>query len=224
MDTVVSYSSLNRTYIIITFIVFAAFAYATVILNSMFMTEVASYGDCNDPWALYLNDGLRNKCVSSKQTDELKSHQQKFQTDATEIKSNIAKIRTKIQATDDEHVALQEYIKQRNEEKWARVKQTVSDLSGTVGSIKTKYKENADALNALVSDYNASIETNAELLVEVGNNLVKKLTQNIYTPKWTTKRKSLVDSYNKIVKYVTKNPGPGTLNPLSNDAINGKRQ
>lgn len=186
----------------------------------MFMTEIASHGDCNDPWALYLNDGLRNKCVSSKQIDELKSHQQQFQNDAKEIKANIAKIKNKIQETDDEHEALQKYIKQRNEEKWASVKQTVSDLSGTVLSIKTKYKENAEKLNTLVDDYNTSIATNAELLVQVGNNLVTKLTQNIYTPNWTTKRKSLVNSYNKIKNKVSL----GGLSTLSPDAINGKRQ
>jgi hypothetical protein len=205
----------------------------------MFMTEIASHGDCNDPWALYLNDGLRNKCVSSKQIDELKSHQKQFQNDSTEIKANITKIRNKIQETDDEHEALQAYIKLKNEEKWASVKQTVSDLSGTVLSIKTKYKENAEKLNTLVNDYNTSIATNAELLVQVGNNLVDKLTKNIYTPNWTTKRKTLVDSYNKIVEYITKNPipkgiegasenigstVPSSLNPLSSDAINGKTQ
>ena len=131
------------------------------------------------------------------------------------------------------------YIKLKNEEKWASVKQTVSDLSGTVLSIKTKYKENAEKLNTLVNDYNTSIATNAELLVQVGNNLVTKLKQNIYTPNWTTKRKTLVNSYNKIVEYITKNPipkgiegasenlgstVPSTLSPLTTDEINGKTQ
>lgn len=226
MDTVVSYSSLNKTYILVTFIVIIAFAYAIVVLNSRFITEIASHGDCNDPWALYLNNGLRNKCVSSKQTDELKSHQQQFQRDATEITNNIAKIQTKIQTTDEEHAALQEYIRARNAEKWANVKQTVTNLSGTVESIKTKYNENADALKALINSYNTSIATNSELLVEVGNNLVAKLTRNIYTPKWSKQRAELVDSYNKIANYITQgNSVPGTtLATLSSDAINGKRQ
>jgi len=239
MDTVVSYWSLNKTYIIITILVLSVFAYSVAVLHTMFIVEVASHGNCDDPWALYLNDGIRNKCISTKQTNELKSQQAQFERDTEAIAQNIDRIKTKIQETDTMHDELQRRIQERNAQKWANVKQTITDLSGTVVSIQTKYRENKDALEKIINDYDTAIQTNAELLVQVGNNLVKKLTQNVYTPNWAKQRGNLVDAYNTILEYFAKTSGSlsgsaqsGTsgslvktpLQPLSAEVMKGKKQ
>jgi septal ring factor EnvC (AmiA/AmiB activator) len=231
MDTVVSYWSLNKTYIIITILVLSVFAYSVAVLHTMFIVEVASHGNCDDPWALYLNDGIRNKCISTKQSNELKSQQAQFERDTEAIAQNISRIKTKIQETDAMHDELQRRIQERNAQKWANVKQTITDLSGTVVSIQTKYRENKDALEKIINDYDTAIQTNAELLVQVGNNLVKKLTQNVYTPNWAKQRGNLVDAYNTILEYFAKTADAKTsgstanpLQPLSAEVMKGKKQ
>lgn len=231
MDTVVSYWSLNKTYIIITILVLSVFAYSVAVLHTMFIVEVASHGNCDDPWALYLNDGIRNKCISTKQSNELKSQQAQFERDTEAIAQNIDRIKTKIQETDAMHDELQRRIQERNAQKWANVKQTITDLSGTVVSIQTKYRENKEALEKIINDYDTAIQTNAELLVQVGNNLVKKLTQNVYTPNWGKQRGNLVDAYNTILEYFAKTADAKTsgslanpLQPLSAEVMKGKKQ
>ena len=222
MDTIVNYWSLNKTYILIIITVFIAVAYCIVILNSLFITEVASNSDCNDPWALYLNNGIRTKCISTKQTNELKSKQTEFHRDTEAISQNIDRIKSKIAETDAMHDELQRRIQERNAQKWANVKQTITDLSGTVVSIQTKYRENIDALDKLIDDYNTAISTNTELLVQVGHNLVNKLTKNIYTPNWGKQRAELVKSYEKIIDYLKLSKLDTKLNPLTSEAIKGK--
>lgn len=224
VDIVVDYWSLNKTYIITTIIILIIFAYGIIYLNSLFVTEVASHGDCNDPLALYLNTGIRNKCMSTKQNNELKSQQSQFERDAEAISDNIDIIKSKIQETDALHDELQRRIQQRNEQKWMNVKQAITDLSGTVVSIQTKYRENKDALEKLINDYNNAIATNTELLVQVGNNLVHKLTKNIYTPNWSKQRANMVDAYNKIVDYLKLSASESNINSLPREAIKGKKQ
>lgn len=219
MDIVANYWNLNNIYILITIIVLLLFAYVVWRLHTMLLIDLAARGSCDDPWALYLDDGIRTKCIAAKQRDDLKSHDVQFKNDAATIDKNISALQKKMEQTDADYEALQQRISERHAKKLLDMKQAIVDLSGTIVNIKTQYVENKQALEKLVDDYDNAIQNNADLMVQMGNNLVKKLTQNIYTPNWSKHRAYLVDAYKKIVKH-NKNPEIKSLTP---EAIKGKK-
>ena len=237
MDVVANYWNLNNIYILITIIVLLLFAYMVWRLHTMLITDLASQGSCDDPWALYLDDGTRTKCIAAKQRDDLIPHDVQFKTDATTIDQNIDALQKKMEQTDADYAALQQRLSEEHTLKLKNMKQAIIDLSGTIVNIKKQYSENKEALEKLVNDYDTAIQNNAELMVKMGNNLVNSLTKNIYTPNWSKQRAYMVDAYKKIVKYLKLNQKIdssgslldnsgniiGNIKYLTPDAIKGKK-
>ena len=237
MDVVANYWNLNNIYILITIIVLLLFAYMVWRLHTMLITDLASYGSCDDPWALYLDDGTRTKCIAAKQRDDLNPHDVQFKTDATTIDQNIDALQKKMEQTDADYIALQKRLSEEHTLKLKNMKQAIIDLSGTIVNIKKQYSDNKEALEKLVNDYDTAIQNNAELMVKMGNNLVNSLTKNIYTPNWSKQRAYMVDAYKKIVKYLKLNQKIdssgslldnsgniiGNIKYLTPDAIKGKK-
>lgn len=223
MDVVANYWNLNNIYILITIIGLLLFAYLVWRLHTMLIIDLASQGSCDDPWALYLDDGKRTKCIATKQRDDLNPHDVEFKKDATTIDQNIDALQKKMEQTDADYIALQNRLSEEHTLKLKNMKQAIIDLSGTIVNIKKQYSENKEALEKLVNDYDTAIQKNADLMVKMGNNLVEKLTQNIYTPNWSKQRAYMVDAYEKIVKYFKKQDREHGIKPLTPEAIKGKK-
>ncbi len=237
MDVVANYWNLNNIYIVITIIVLLLVSYMVWRLHTMLIMDLASQGSCDDPWALYLDDGTRTKCIAAKQRDDLIPHDVQFKTDAATIDQNIDALQKKMEQTDADYVALQKRLLEEHTLKLKNMKQAIVDLSGTIVNIKKQYTENKEALEKLVNDYDTAIQKNADLMVQLGNNLVDNLTKNIYTPNWSKQRAYMVNAYKKIVKYLKLNQNIdssgslldnsgniiGHINYLTPEAIKGKK-
>ena len=78
-------------------------------------------------------------------------------------------------------------------------------------------------MEKVANDYENTFNKNIEIIIGLGNNLVKKLFSNIYTKKFQTKREDIVDNYNKIRMYLENIGKPkGVLRDLTKEEINGK--
>jgi hypothetical protein len=83
--------------------------------------------------------------------------------------------------------------------------------------------ENTAALKQTMDAYENTFKKNIEFIIGVGNSLVNKLYSNIYTKKFQSKRKAMVDNYNKIRAYLEKIGQPKeVLRDLTQDEIRGK--
>jgi hypothetical protein len=232
----ISYWAMNEVYILIALTIFVLFIISIQYLYQEFQITIArQLNDCTNPIAIYFDKDVRNKCLTQKLANNkgVKKIQQldrQMQSDARILEDKFGKLdnRTNNSLTNFEET--QKRLDENEAPALLAAKQKFMDLSGVISNVKKQYKENRTNLSNLVEDYEKTFNKNVEFVAEVGNSLVNKLYSNIYTKKFETKRKALVDNYNSIKAYLAKmvemkqvDPKVGTLRDLTKDEINGKR-
>ena len=224
-----NYWDLNEVYILITVVIIVIFIGSIYFLFVEFNIEISrELNDCTNPIAIYFDTDIRNRCLTkhlSKNSDvvKLKNIDKQFKSESDTIKENINKLSQRNDITELNYNNLEKNLSTKEAPVLLVAKQNFMDLSGVVSTIKTQYQENKTNLENLVDEYDRSFNTNIELIFGIGNSLVNKLLSNIYTKKWQTKRRQIVDKYNKIKTYLEKYKKKGVLRDLTNDEIFGKK-
>jgi hypothetical protein len=224
-----NYWDLNEVYILITVVIIVIFIGSIYFLFVEFNIEISrQLNDCTNPIAIYFDTDIRNRCLTkhlSKNSDvvKLKNIDKQFKSESDTIKENINKLSQRNDITELNYNNLEKTLSTKEAPELLVAKQNFMDLSGVVSTIKTQYQENKTNLENLVNEYDRSFNTNIDLIFGIGNSLVNKLLSNIYTKKWETKRRQIVDQYNKIKTYLEKYKKKGVLRDLTNDEIFGKK-
>lgn len=225
----ITYWRLNEVYILITTMILILFIIPIYYLAIQFQIEIArELNDCTNRIAIYFDNDIRNKCLTAslaKNTDvkRLKEVDKEVQVDATNIRNKFNELSTRDGLSNTNYTNLQGRLSQEEAPQLLAAKQAFIDLSGVVNSIKTQYLENKTNLEKVANEYENTFNNNIEIIIGLGNNLVKKLFSNIYTKKFQTKREEIVDNYNKIRMYLENIGKPkGVLRDLTKEEINGK--
>ena len=203
----ITYWGLNEVYILITVVILVLFIIPIYYLFIQFQIEMAKQlNDCTNPLAVYFDKDIRNKCLTAGLAKNKKV--KKLQEIDKEVREEAKQIRDKFAGLAKRDEALNFYLQERESDEEApqllAAKQTFLDLSGAVASIKSQYLENTAVLKKTMDEYENTFNKNIEFIIGVGNSLVNKLYSNIYTKKFQSKRKAMVDNYNKIRAYLEK--------------------
>jgi hypothetical protein len=222
----ITYWGLNEVYILITVVILVLFVIPIYYLFTQFQIEMAKeLNDCTNPLAIYFDNDVRNKCLTTglaknKGVQKLQQIDKEVMEEAKLIRGKFAEL-----AKHDEASNLKLDGRETDEEapQLLAAKQAFLDLSGAVASIKSQYLENTAALKQTMEEYENTFNKNIEFIIGVGNSLVNKLYSNIYTKKFQSKRKAMVNNYNKIRAYLEKVGQPkDVLRDLTQDEIRGK--
>ena len=199
---VINYWGLNQVYITIVAFIMIGF----LILYSWFFVkfQIKISKDlntsCQNPIAIYFDKANRDRCLTEKITkkNELTGAKKNFDQKVDVADANIQKLNQKIKEVED-------YYESLNKIESPELKKMVGfypDLTKLYDSIYSRVNTSKDAINTMVTDFETNVNDNIQLAIDVGNNLVDTLISNTYTKKWKDKRKKLVDSYDKIKKYL----------------------
>lgn len=223
----ITYWGLNEVYILITAVILVIFITTIYYLSIQFQIEMArELEDCTNPIAVYFDDKVRNKCLkkklaNNKNVQRLKEIDNEVNQDAKMIRNQFAQLAKHDETSNTNYNNHETRMSKEEAPELLSAKQAFLDLSGVIMSIKTQYQENKVNLENIVKDYENTFNKNVDFIVEVGNSLVNKLYSNIYTKKFQSKRKELVDNYNKIQTYLEKLGRPKGRD-LTKEEIYGK--
>ncbi len=225
----ITYWRLNEVYILITTMILVLFIIPIYYLAIQFQIEIArELNDCTNRIAIYFDNDIRNKCLTAslaKNTDvkRLKEVDKEVQVDATNIRNKFNELSTRDGLSNTNYTNLQGRLSEEEAPQLLAAKHAFIDLSGVVTSIKTQYLENKTNLEKVANEYENTFNNNIEIIIGLGNNLVKKLFSNIYTKRFQKKRKEMVDNYDKIRMYLGNIGKPReVLRDLTKEEINGK--
>lgn len=225
----VTYWGLNEVYILITIVILVLFIIPIYYLSIRFQIEIAKeLNDCTNPIAIYFDNDIRNKCLTeklakNKGVKRLREIDAEVREDAKQIRARFGELAKHDKESNFNYESLQARATEEEAPQLLAAKQAFLDLSGVVTSIKTQYLENKTNLEKTMNEYENTFNKNIEFIVEVGNSLVKKLYSNIYTKKFQSKRKAMVDNYNKIRAYLEKVGQPkGVLRDLTQEEKFGR--
>ena len=101
-----------------------------------------------------------------------------------------------------------------------RATSVLSSLQNWYNSVKMYVDGTKKTLDTVVSDFETSVNTNVQLAVDVGNNLVYNLSANKYTSDWKDKRQKMVDSYDKIKSYLDNENSKVHLDKINQNSVN----
>lgn len=202
MTKVVNYWILNEVYVLITTIILIGFLIAFFLLFIRFQIQVSKElnTNCDNPIAIYFDKDSRDRCLTEKITkkNELAGANKSYNKKDAEINQNLEKLYKKMADVEKYYNA----VKIRESPEIDKVASLYSSITNIYDTIDTKFRESQSAIEKLATDFETSVNTNIQLAVDVGNNLVDTLISNTYTKKWKDKRKKLVDTYDKIKKYL----------------------
>lgn len=200
---VANYWNLNQIYIIITAFVIIGFLIAYSVLFVHFQIDVSKdlNTHCENPIAMYFDKASRERCLTEKITkkNELSGVTKDFKKKEIATKQVLNKLKEKIKETDNYYTAL--LNKESPEVKNAET--LLSQIQPLFEKIYTGYAEIENNFGTLKTDFETSVNDNIQMAIDVGNNLVDTLVKNTYTKKWKDNRRKMVDSYNKIKRYLS---------------------
>ena len=83
-----------------------------------------------------------------------------------------------------------------------KISKEIPNLDDLNSYINSTFENTSSAIKKINADFENTINTNIQLAINLGNSLVDSLIQMTYTKKVKDKRKKMVNSYNKIKKYL----------------------
>ena len=202
MTKVVNYWILNEVYVLITALILIGFLIAFFLLFIRFQIHISKElnTNCENPIAIYFDKESRDRCLTEKITkkNELAGANKSYDKKDAEINQNLEKLYKKMAEVEKYYDA----VKNRESPEINNLVNVYSSLTGIYDTIDSKFRESKETIDKLSSDFETSVNANIQLAVDVGNNLVDTLISNTYTKKWKDKRKKMVDTYDKIKKYL----------------------
>jgi hypothetical protein len=217
---VINYWGLNQVYVIIALFIFIGFLilYAWLFIHLQIKVSKELNTNCQNPIAIYFDKANRDRCLTKKITkkNELYGAKKSFDKKVVDANKNIAKINQTLQKVND-------YYDSLNSKESPEINQATSvysSVSELYNSIKSYADSSKKTLDTVVSEFETSVNNNVKIAIDVGNNLVKTLTTNKFTPGWKDKRQTMVDSYDKINSYLTNENIKPYLDKINKNSVN----
>jgi|Laugrespbdmm15sd_2_1035082.scaffolds.fasta_scaffold26469_2 prefoldin subunit 5 len=217
---VINYWGLNQVYVIIASFIFIGFLilYAWLFIHLQIKVSKELNTNCQNPIAIYFDKANRDRCLTKKITksNELYGAKKSFNTKVDVAKKNIAKLNKTIQEVNNYYDSLNS----KESPEINRATSVLSSLQNWYNSVKMYVDGTKKTLDTVVSDFETSVNTNVQLAVDVGNNLVYNLSANKYTSDWKDKRQKMVDSYDKIKSYLDNENSKVHLDKINQNSVN----
>ena len=187
-NIVINYLFFNNVYVVIATIFIILFLILNFYLFINFEIELSKTlnTDCENPIAIYFDKGNRDRCLTEKITkkNETLTSEKTLKNKSNNLNSYIATLNQKI--TDAKNYY--NYV--------------INLVSPEINILNEKIPE-LNKLNSYInSTFENTINTNIQLAIDVGNNLVDSLMQMTYTKKVKDKRKKMVKGYDRIKSYL----------------------
>jgi hypothetical protein len=201
-NIVINYLFLNNVYVVIATIFIILFLILNFYLFINFEIELSKLlnTNCENPIAIYFDKGNRDRCLTEKITrkSETLTVDKTFKNKKFNLNSYIASLNQKI--TDAKNYY--NYVINLVSPEINILNEQIPDLNDLNSYINSTFENSSSAITTMNAEFENTINSNIQLAIDVGNNLVDSLMQMTYTKKVKDKRKKMVDSYNKIKKYL----------------------
>ena len=189
-------------YVIITALIFIVFLVINYFLFTQFRINISKElnVDCQNPIAIYFDKDSRDRCLTEKNSKKnlLSGEMKYFDDKIKKIDKNINIINQKINQAEQNFTDIETKVSPEIN----KVIDSTATITDMYNDIDTKIKNSQIAITDTTTNFENTINSNIQFAIDVGNNLVDNLNLNTYTPKWKDKLKKLVDSYDKIKKYL----------------------
>lgn len=200
--SVINYWSLNSIYVIIASIFIIFFLILNIFLFINFELELSKSlnTNCENPIAIYFDKGSRDRCLTEKITkkNETRVNEIALELKNTVLNTNIGKLNQRIQ---DSRNYLNSLLNKVSPE-IQKIRGKIPELNKLNDYINNNFESGSTAIQTINDEFEKTINTNIQLAINLGNSLVDSLIQMTYTKKVKDKRKKMVDSYDKIKKYL----------------------
>jgi hypothetical protein len=201
-NIVINYLFLNNVYVVIATIFIILFLILNFYLFINFEIELSKLlnTNCENPIAIYFDKGNRDRCLTEKITrkSETLTVDKTFKNKKFNLNSYIASLNQKI--TDAKNYY--NYVINLVSPEINILNKQIPDLNDLNSYINSTFENSSSAITTMNAEFENTINSNIQLAIDVGNNLVDSLMQMTYTKKVKDKRKKMVDSYEKIKKYL----------------------
>ena len=201
-NIVINYLFLNNVYVVIATIFIILFLILNFYLFINFEIELSKLlnTNCENPIAIYFDKGNRDRCLTEKITrkSETLTVDKTFKNKKFNLNSYIASLNQKI--TDAKNYY--NYVINLVSPEINILNEQIPDLNDLNSYINSTFENSSSAITTMNAEFENTINSNIQLAIDVGNNLVDSLMQMTYTKKVKDKRKKMVDSYEKIKKYL----------------------
>jgi hypothetical protein len=231
-----SYWELNEVYVLITLTILAIFIPVIYYLFREFQMEVARQtDDCKNPISIYFDKVMQTKCLNkglqnNKGVLEVQRLDTQFKADMQTIRAEMDRLDMKDLSSNANYDAVLKRLSENEAPELLAEKQKFMDLSGTIAFVKSTYQDNKTNLEKVTKEYKDTFQKSIDIIIETGNSLVNKLYSNIYTKQFESKRKAMVETYNRIKDYLQKmidmkqvSGEKAKLRDLTPELINGKQ-
>jgi hypothetical protein len=201
-NIVINYLFLNNVYVVIATIFIILFLILNFYLFINFEIELSKSlnTNCENPIAIYFDKGNRDRCLTEKITrkNETLTVDKTFQNKKFNLNSYIATLNQKI--TDAKNYY--NYVINLVSPEINILNGKIPELNELNSYINSTFENSSSVITNMNAEFENTINSNIQLAIDVGNNLVDSLIQMTYTPKVKDKRKKMVDSYEKIKTYL----------------------
>ena len=201
-NIVINYLFLNNVYVVITTIFIILFLILNFYLFINFEIELSKSlnTDCENPIAIYFDKGNRDRCLTEKITkkNETLTSEKTLNFKKNNLNINVATLNQKI--TDAKNYY--NYVINKASPEIDILTEKIPELNKLNDYVNNMFQNTSSAITTLNEEFENTINTNIQLAIDVGNNLVDSLIRMTYTKRVKDKRKKKVDGYNKIKSYL----------------------
>ena len=201
-NIVINYLFLNNVYVVIATILIILFLILKFYLFINFEIELSKSlnTNCENPIAIYFDKGNRDRCLTEKITkkNETLTVEKTLQDKSNNLNSYIATLNQKITNAKNYY----NYVINKVLPKINNLNRKIPKLNDWNNYINITFENSDSAIKTMNAEFENTINSNIQLAIDVGNNLVDSLIQMTYTKKVKDKRQKMVDSYEKIKKYL----------------------
>lgn len=201
-NIVINYLFLNNVYVVIATIFIILFLILNFYLFINFEIELSKSlnTNCENPIAIYFDKGNRDRCLTEKITrkNETLTVEKTLKNKSNKLNSYIATLNQKIIDAKNYY----NYVINLVSPEIDKLNGKIPELNDLNSYINSTFKNSSSAITTMNAEFENTINSNIQLAIDVGNNLVDSLIKITYTKNVKDKRKKMVDSYEKIKNYL----------------------
>jgi len=201
-NIVINYLFLNNVYVVIATIFIILFLILNFYLFINFEIELSKSlnTNCENPIAIYFDKGNRDRCLTEKITrkNETLTVEKTLKNKSNKLNSYIATLNQKIIDAKKYY----NYVINLVSPEIDKLNGKIPELNDLNSYINSTFENSSSAITTMNAEFENTINSNIQLAIDVGNNLVDSLITITYTKNVKDKRKKMVDSYEKIKNYL----------------------
>jgi hypothetical protein len=219
-NIVINYLFLNNVYVVITTIFIILFLILNFYLFINFEIELSKSlnTDCENPIAIYFDKGNRDRCLTEKITkkNETLTSEKTLQFKTNNLNTYIATLNQKI--TDAKNYY--NYVINKESPEINVLTGKIPEINKLNDYVNNMFQNTSSEITRLNEKFENTINTNIQLAIDVGNNLVDSLIRMTYTKRVKDKRKKMVKGYDRIKSYLNSASIKPYLDRIKDDSDN----